>query len=94
MSRLATRRGLRVRVREALSRVRRETEITIIVIAHRLSTISIADQIVVLRSGRVEQAGAHAALLRKGGWYADAFQKQQDGGRVFRQFEAAREGAL
>ena len=80
--------------REALSRVRRETAITIIVIAHRLSTISIADQIVVLRSGRVEQAGAHAALLRKGGWYADAFQKQQDGGRDPDNIEAAREGAL
>jgi subfamily B ATP-binding cassette protein MsbA len=67
--------------REALLRIRAKTDITLVVIAHRLSTISVADQIVVLRNGRVEQAGSHAILLRKGGWYADAFRKQQEGGR-------------
>ena len=37
---------------------------TLIVIAHRLSTVADADQIVVLRDGRVEGTGTQAQLLR------------------------------
>ena len=50
---------------------------TTIVIAHRLSTVVDADQILVLDQGRVAERGTHAALLRKGGLYAEMWQRQQ-----------------
>ena len=62
--------------RDVLRTLRRETRLTIIVIAHRISTIADADQIVVLRQGRVEAVGNHHELMAAGGWYASAYQKQ------------------
>jgi ATP-binding cassette subfamily B protein len=50
---------------------------TTIVIAHRLSTIVDADQILVLDSGAIIERGTHAELLRRGGAYAAAWEKQQ-----------------
>ncbi|WP_373353723.1 ABC transporter ATP-binding protein [Pseudoroseicyclus sp. CXY001] len=44
---------------------------TVLVIAHRLSTVRGADKIVVLDGGRVVDEGSHAALLERGGLYAD-----------------------
>ncbi len=49
---------------------------TTIVIAHRLSTVVAADQIVVLEAGRIAEQGTHAALLRRGGLYADMWNRQ------------------
>jgi ABC-type multidrug transport system fused ATPase/permease subunit len=49
---------------EALMRGR-----TAIVIAHRLSTVQHADEIVVLRQGRIVERGSHAELIRIGGDY-------------------------
>ncbi|RDE04722.1 ABCB family ABC transporter ATP-binding protein/permease [Sphingomonas aracearum] len=49
---------------------------TTIVIAHRLSTIVHADQIVVLEGGRVAERGTHAELLRRGGLYAEMWNRQ------------------
>ena len=49
---------------------------TTIVIAHRLSTVVGADQIVVLDNGRVAERGSHAELLRRGGLYADMWERQ------------------
>jgi subfamily B ATP-binding cassette protein MsbA len=63
--------------RDALRRVRNETDITIIVVGHRLSTVAIADMVVVLDDGRVVETGTHNELLTRGGWYADAYAKQQ-----------------
>ena len=49
---------------------------TSFVIAHRLSTIRNADLILVLKDGDVVESGSHAALLAKGGFYADLYNSQ------------------
>jgi ABC-type multidrug transport system fused ATPase/permease subunit len=43
---------------------------TTLIIAHRLSTVRSADRIVVLESGRVQESGSHAELLKQEGIYA------------------------
>jgi ATP-binding cassette subfamily B protein len=49
---------------------------TTILISHRTSTVQDADQIVVLRDGRITERGTHDELLARGGYYADLYQKQ------------------
>ena len=49
---------------------------TTILISHRTSTVKNADQIVVLREGRIIERGTHDQLLERGGYYADLYQKQ------------------
>jgi ATP-binding cassette subfamily B protein len=43
---------------------------TSVVIAHRLSTIRLADRILVLHHGAVQESGRHAELMARGGYYA------------------------
>jgi ATP-binding cassette, subfamily C, bacterial CydCD len=43
---------------------------TTLMIAHRLSTVTQADQILVLKDGRVVERGDHAALLAQKGYYS------------------------
>lgn len=59
---------------EALNPVMSER--TCVAIAHRLSTIRHADQILVLRDGRIVERGRHAELLAAQGLYADLWQQQ------------------
>ncbi|WP_293451228.1 ABC transporter ATP-binding protein/permease [Phenylobacterium sp.] len=49
---------------------------TTLVIAHRLSTIVDADQILVLRRGRIVEQGTHARLLENQGEYAALWRRQ------------------
>jgi subfamily B ATP-binding cassette protein MsbA len=42
---------------------------TLVVVAHRLSTVRLADHILVLNAGRIEEQGQHAELMEKGGIY-------------------------
>jgi ATP-binding cassette, subfamily B, heavy metal transporter len=52
---------------------------TTLVIAHRLSTIVDADQILVLRRGRIVERGTHAELLARTGEYAALWRRQTRG---------------
>ena len=49
---------------------------TSIVIAHRLSTVMDADQILVIKDGRVAERGRHEELIFAGGIYSDLFTRQ------------------
>jgi ATP-binding cassette subfamily B protein len=52
---------------------------TAFVIAHRLSTVRDADRIVVIKDGEIAEAGNHAELLAKGGYYAAVVSRQLKG---------------
>jgi ABC-type transport system involved in Fe-S cluster assembly fused permease/ATPase subunit len=62
---------------------------TTIVIAHRLSTIVDSEQIVVLDQGRIVERGTHSQLLRKGGLYAEMWERQQSEAEEAEAAEAA-----
>ncbi len=49
---------------------------TTILISHRCSTVREADQIVVLKEGRIVERGTHSELLGLGGYYAELYQRQ------------------
>ena len=52
---------------------------TVIVVAHRLSTVRGADRILVIKRGKVAEAGSHEALLELGGEYATLVSRQLRG---------------
>ena len=49
---------------------------TSFIVAHRLSTIENADQIMVMREGRIVEKGTHDQLLKEGGFYAELYNSQ------------------
>ena len=70
--------GTETRILQHLEQLRqRRPERSAIIASHRLSAVVNADQIVVLRDGRITEAGNHEQLLQLDGWYASQWRYQQ-----------------
>ncbi len=73
--------GTAARILQALRQQRQGR--TVLLVSHRLATVMDADQILVLRHGKLTEQGSHAALLAhtgadgQPGWYARQWQLQQ-----------------
>lgn len=61
-------------VTEALERLMKGR--TVLLIAHRLSTVQNADQILVLKGGKVVEKGSHSSLMKEKGIYSKLVAKQ------------------
>jgi ATP-binding cassette, subfamily B, bacterial len=54
---------------------------TAVLISHRFSSVRMADRILVLAEGRLEDSGTHEELMARGGRYAELFELQAAGYR-------------
>ncbi|EJF98743.1 hypothetical protein MEI_00313 [Bartonella vinsonii subsp. arupensis Pm136co] len=64
---------------------------TTLIIAHRLSTVINADEILVLKNGRIIENGTHAQLLQKKGLYASMWNKQLEASQAEEKLRKMRE---
>jgi ATP-binding cassette, subfamily B, heavy metal transporter len=64
---------------------------TTLVIAHRLSTVIGADEIIVLKDGRIAERGTHRGLLDAGGLYAEMWNRQREASEAEERLRRARE---
>ena len=75
--------GTETRILEHLAELRARVRSTpgpgraVIIASHRLSSVAAADHIVVLKNGRILEAGNHDTLLLQDGWYASQWRYQQ-----------------
>ena len=52
---------------------------TLLIVSHRFSTVRMAERIIVLDKGAVEESGTHDQLLALKGLYAEMFLRQAEG---------------
>ena len=78
------------RIRDSIRSLRGRS--TMLVIAHRLSSIMRADQILVVKDGRIVERGRHEELRRLGGYYETVYRHQTGEGVAAREAGRA-EGA-
>jgi ABC-type multidrug transport system fused ATPase/permease subunit len=62
---------------QALYKIHAERKTTIIIITHRLRSTLYADNIIVLKQGKVKESGSHSKLLQQNGWYAKVWKMQE-----------------
>jgi len=77
-------------IQSALQQVSRGR--TTLVIAHRLSTIIDADEILVLKAGKIVERGNHETLLQRAGLYASMWARQREATEVEEKLRAIRAG--
>ena len=65
---------------------------TVIAIAHRLSTVAAMDRLIILDHGRIVEEGTHEVLIRRGGLYAELWDRQS--GRLHRPGYGGLTGAI
>ncbi|MEA4824744.1 MAG: ABC transporter ATP-binding protein [Clostridiaceae bacterium] len=69
------------RVYERFSRISRESAVesgrkSAIIVTHRMGSVRIADRIVVMRNGKIDDIGTHEELMEKGEYYTELWQSQ------------------
>lgn len=64
-------------IKKLLQKLRKQGK-TIILIAHRLGTIMSADQIIVLKNGKLVEQGTHHELIKTKGQYSKFWQVQTE----------------
>ena len=63
-------------VQAAIDKLIRSGKQTVVVVAHRLSTIKDADEIILMKNGKVSERSTHTELIEKNGGYKKLVQRQ------------------